>query len=410
MYIAVLKKFINPILLIIVCLVLRSHVDKLAVHYQELLEFAPYVLLGILMILCLNYNRSRLFVACLSLFLVYYIIQVHLQVSLGNPQALAVFSMLSILQPVFLVQLVYMPDRGLLNRYGLLLVFGFAAIFTCGLLAIKLYPESLNEILLRWFSLRPFPGVIVSTLAFLFYLVVCAIAINRFYKKDDDFALFIFTIALFSVITLAKFDLAHASMVMFIGMAISLIITMLGTSYNMAYRDELTGLLGRRALNDKMKALAGRYVIAMMDVDHFKKFNDTHGHDIGDEVLKMVASQISLVGGGGTAYRYGGEEFCIVFNGKDIEYCEDYLEDVRISIEEYQMKVRDKTHRATTRKEAKQRRGRRASRNNEKIVSVTISIGMAEPDENYRQAEEVMKQADKALYRAKNKGRNCLST
>ena len=47
----------------------------------------------------------------------------------------------------------------------------------------------------------------------------------------------------------------------------------------------------------------------MMDVDHFKKFNDTYGHDIGDDVLKMVGMQINTIKGGGTAYRYGGEEF-----------------------------------------------------------------------------------------------------
>ena len=410
MYSAVLKKLLNPIVLLVVFLFLRSDVAKLAIHYQQLLDIAPYALIGILMILCLNYSRSRLFIACLSLFLVYFLIQTQLQVSLTNAHAFAVYSMLSILQPVFLLQLMYLPDRGLINRYGAIVFSSLMMVIALGWLLIKLYPTQLNDLLVRWFSLRPFPGVIVSTLSILFYIAVGAIAVARLYRSNDDFALFTFTISLFSLVTLAKFDLNHASMMMFIGMTMSLIISMLGTSYNMAYRDELTGLLGRRALNDKMKGLAGRYVIAMMDVDHFKKFNDTHGHDIGDEVLKMVASQIALVEGGGTAYRYGGEEFCIVFNGKDIDYCEDYLEDVRISIEEYQMKVRDRTHRSKSKKEGEERRGRRATRNNEKIVSVTISIGVAEPDEACRTAEEVMKQADKALYRAKKKGRNCLST
>ena len=406
----IIKKILNPLLLIVVSLLVRGHVAGLDVQYQQLLEFAPYALLGVLMILCLNYNRSRLFVLCLSLFLVYYLIQSQLQVSLTDPKALAVFSMLSILQPVFLLQLMYMPDRGLLNRYGALLVFSLVSMFLAGLLSIKLGQPDLNIFLENWFSLRPFPGVIVSTLSMLLYLAVCVFALRRLYRSNDDFALVTLSVSLFSLVTLAKFDLSHISMVMFIGLGVSLILGMMGTSYNMAYRDELTGLLGRRALNDRMKGLAGRYVMAMMDVDHFKKFNDTHGHDIGDEVLKMVASQIDMVGGGGTAYRYGGEEFCIVFNGKDIEYCRDYLEDVRINIEEYQMKVRDKSHRAKTKEEAEKRRGRRSKRNNEKIVAVTISIGVAEPTDTHRSAEDVIKQADKALYRAKKKGRNCLST
>ena len=71
-------------------------------------------------------------------------------------------------------------------------------------------------------------------------------------------------------------------------------------AYQMAYRDELTGLPGRRALNDRLERLGRNYVIAMADVDHFKKFNDTHGHDVGDEVLKLVASQLRKVGGGYT--------------------------------------------------------------------------------------------------------------
>ena len=58
-------------------------------------------------------------------------------------------------------------------------------------------------------------------------------------------------------------------------------------------------------------------MVAMVDVDHFKKFNDTYGHDTGDSVLRMIATKLQKVGGGGTAYRYGGEEFSIIFNGKN---------------------------------------------------------------------------------------------
>lgn len=73
--------------------------------------------------------------------------------------------------------------------------------------------------------------------------------------------------------------------------------------YYMAYRDELTGLPQRRALNEQMLALGRHYTLAMLDVDRFKKFNDAHGHGIGDQVLQMVASQIKKVTGGGKAFR-----------------------------------------------------------------------------------------------------------
>jgi hypothetical protein len=68
-------------------------------------------------------------------------------------------------------------------------------------------------------------------------------------------------------------------------------------AYQMAFRDELTGLPGRRALNERMQRLGRNYVLAMSDVDHFKKFNDTHGHDVGDQVLRLVASKLSKIGG-----------------------------------------------------------------------------------------------------------------
>jgi diguanylate cyclase (GGDEF)-like protein len=95
----------------------------------------------------------------------------------------------------------------------------------------------------------------------------------------------------------------------------------------------------------------------MMDIDHFKKFNDTHSHDIGDEVLKMVAQQIARVEGGGAAYRYGGEEFCVVFAGKDNEYAREFLEDVRLCVQNYQMKERNTAQRPSSKQAGEQRRG-----------------------------------------------------
>src|SRR2546425_6328967 len=75
----------------------------------------------------------------------------------------------------------------------------------------------------------------------------------------------------------------------------------------MAYQDSLTGLPARRALNEALLRLGGHYTVAMLDVDHFKRINDHHGHDVGDQVLKMIAAKLAQVTGGGKAYRYGGE-------------------------------------------------------------------------------------------------------
>jgi diguanylate cyclase (GGDEF)-like protein len=207
--------------------------------------------------------------------------------------------------------------------------------------------------------------------------------------------------------TLAFFDQEKISTIMFGTAGLALIISLLHSSYNMAYRDELTGLLGRRALNDRLKGLGKKYVIAMTDVDHFKKFNDTFGHNIGDDVLKMVGKKIESIQGGGTAYRYGGEEFCIVFPGKSLYECKPFLEVIRESVENYKMAVRNARSRPKTMKTALQWRGRRRRIRN-KNVSVTISIGAAESNRKNSSPDSVLKAADAALYEAKKNGRNCL--
>jgi diguanylate cyclase (GGDEF)-like protein len=74
------------------------------------------------------------------------------------------------------------------------------------------------------------------------------------------------------------------------------------------YIDELTGLQGRRSLNETLYNLGRKYAIAMIDVDHFKKFNDTYGHKTGDQVLKMIAYKLERISGGAKTFRYGGEE------------------------------------------------------------------------------------------------------
>ena len=183
-----------------------------------------------------------------------------------------------------------------------------------------------------------------------------------------------------------------------------LAVSVVEAAYTMAYRDELTGLPARRSLNELFLKLSGRYSVAMLDIDFFKKFNDTYGHDVGDQVLKMVASRISRVRGGGSSFRYGGEEFTVVFPGKAKDETIEYLEELRKSVEGASFFVRD-TKRA--RKKGKKGRSSGARKSGRK-VGVTVSIGVASRDTRRMGPEEVVKAADKALYRAKGKGRNCL--
>ena len=138
----------------------------------------------------------------------------------------------------------------------------------------------------------------------------------------------------------------------------------------------------------------------MTDVDHFKKLNDTYGHDVGDDVLKMLATYLSQVEGGGKAYRYGGEEFTIVFPGKDAKNAAVYLEALRTTIDSTPFIIRHK------------KRPRKKPENNStvsgsKSLNVTVSIGVASKT-NSQSPQDVIKAADKALYKAKKNGRNQL--
>ncbi len=181
---------------------------------------------------------------------------------------------------------------------------------------------------------------------------------------------------------------------------LALLVSFIEIAYTLAYRDELTGVPGRRALMETFSKLGGQYSIAMVDIDFFKKFNDKYGHDIGDQVLKMVAVRLAKCRGGGRAFRYGGEEFCVVFPGKNVDACLEHLEELRISIGDQPFTIRKI---ARSIKKPKKPTKTKSKKNE---VRVTVSIGVAEKTSLYNQPEVVMKRADMALYRAKESGRN----
>ncbi|MDC2890750.1 GGDEF domain-containing protein [Psychrosphaera algicola] len=177
-----------------------------------------------------------------------------------------------------------------------------------------------------------------------------------------------------TIMHFGKFD-SQIQMICYILFGVLLIHAVLSDSYQMAFSDELTGLAARRALLQSSISLGKKYTLAMLDVDHFKKFNDTYGHDVGDQVLRLVASKLDEVKGGGKAYRYGGEEFTIVFPNKSVNYAIPFLEQVRENIANYQMAIRN-DDRPEEPQDGKSKRKKNTG--GTKFVNVTISIGVAE--------------------------------
>ena len=178
-----------------------------------------------------------------------------------------------------------------------------------------------------------------------------------------------------------------------------LVVSLIETSHRMAFSDELTGLPSRRALTDALMRLPDLYAVAMIDIDHFKKLNDEHGHAAGDQVLRLIGSTLTRTEGGGRPFRYGGEEFALLFPGKSMDEALPYIEALRETIEASTFIVRARNRPKLKPKPARSSGGRGR-------VVITVSIGVAEPEAGGAEPEEVIRAADQALYRAKRGGRN----
>jgi diguanylate cyclase (GGDEF)-like protein len=308
--------------------------------------------------------------------------------------------------PFNLALLAWLPERGIFNVWGLrrlVLILGEATLVAALARAQDLYLLNLLE--QRLFALAlpgspPIPQLGVLTVAGAFL----AIAIRLGARGSPNEAGLAGALAAFTCFayTLAQPMAANAFAA---AAALILFISLLRDSYRMAFRDELTGLPNRRALNERLMSLSGHYALAMVDVDHFKRFNDTYGHDVGDQVLRMVAARLAEMGGGGRPYRFGGEEFALLFPGMTLRETLPHLEALRARVAGYKLAVRGKDRPANERS-GRRERGQRVP---DTYVSVTVSIGVAEPNERYTTPEAVLRAADKALYRAKRRGRNQVS-
>jgi diguanylate cyclase (GGDEF)-like protein len=180
------------------------------------------------------------------------------------------------------------------------------------------------------------------------------------------------------------------------------LVAVLIEAYALAYIDTLTGVPGRRALEESGQQLGRKYTVAMIDIDHFKSFNDKHGHEAGDQVLRLTASMLSDVRQGGKTFRYGGEEFTILFRHERETEIRNELERLRAEIENYPFVLRSR-RRTPTKQGGKALRG---SSRRGPTVKVTISLGYAVRRRNDGSLEDVMERADQALYKAKKRGRN----
>lgn len=378
--------------------------------FTSLFNVLPTLLLLLGGTFCLVYGRQRELFLLLVLYLGYFLLDTQADHYRATGQVrddgALVFHLCSLLLPLLYGLYAAWQERthlvqDLIARAAVLLAVGAVAV---GL--AQRYPEAM----LQWVAVVRWPALhgqwmSLVQLAYPLFGLAFILLLVQYLRAPRPLhaAQLLGLLGVFWMLP-QVFTQVHALHVMSSIVMLTLVAAVAHEAYQMAFRDELTGLPGRRALNERLQRLGRNYVIAMADVDHFKKFNDTHGHDVGDQVLRLVASQLRKIGGGGKAYRYGGEEFTLVFPGKSIEECLPHLEVVRQAVEGYQLQLRDKQHRPQDDKQGRQRRGSA----NAAQVSVTISIGVAERDQERSSPERVIKAADQALYSAKSAGRNCV--
>lgn len=398
---------LTPLALLLAAYIFYLNAELVPVFIQEAVWWSPFAVFLPAMIISCRFNNSRVFFVLLVLLLV--LLPMYYYFLRENAAAPVFYSgficpVLALLIPLNILIFSLLKERGFLTLWG---AFRFAFIFLQ--VFIIFWLAALQEsgkvaFASGHFAVFDFPLVnsLTEPSAVAFILTGAVLAVKQVLQRSHHNAAFFGVLAaMFVVMHTKEFDLLTP--IFFAACGIMLLISVLQHSYALAFYDELTGLASRRRLEQDLLKLGTKYAIAMLDIDHFKKFNDTYGHDVGDDVLRFLASMIRDVTGGGRAYRYGGEEFTIIFPGKSSKEAALHLEKLREGIAARGFALRGKDRPKKKPKKIK------STGRNPKRVSITISIGVAEKNDKYKTPASVIKAADAALYRAKKKGRNCLS-
>lgn len=392
-----------PAIVIIATWFLAPQISTLTPSRQEIVVLSPYLITALGIFLSVHFHRGRPLMVLLLLIAFYWCSRKYLSGKLIELSLNQIYQAFVLLIPANFALIAIMRERGIFSTASRLrfIVLAVEAVFAFWLFHyqfINILPYIAgSHIQLKFLNsmLVPEPAIVITVICF---ILITALVVER--QAPVDSGILGALTAFFIASNWITDNYIHSAFCA-AGAAI-ITLSVLRDSYNMAFRDDLTGLPSRRSLNEALHGIGGCYTIAMLDVDHFKNFNDTYGHNVGDQVLKMVAQIMQDVGGGGKAYRYGGEEFTILFSGCKASDAIPHLEEVRKNIAGYKLALRNEDRPKKQSKGKSQRSNRNASTH----VSVTISIGVSERSNNVNTTDEVMKSADKALYRAKSKGRN----
>jgi len=389
-----------PELPILVGAALLVKVPALRGTAEGLATVFPFTVLAAALLLGWRFNRSRLVFSIALLALTEYV----LLNGLATPRDRVFFHATTLLLPINLALVALLPERGTFTPAGLLrwLLLGVQVLI------VVFLARSFTAETLKFLTTRILPSSLTSWTpvqqpAIIAFLAIGALLLMAWIREPQA-PVRAYAYALVAVFAALSWPSRGSGQEIWLATAgLILVVAVVEASYLMAYRDSLTELPGRRALNEALPRLSGQFTVAMVDVDHFKRFNDRYGHDAGDHVLRLVAARLAQAPGGGTAYRYGGEEFALLFPGKGSEECLPHLEELRETVETSRFTMRRRFRPRAKPSTPKGRKTREA-------IVITVSIGVAERNHRHATPDQVVQAADKALYRAKEAGRNRVAT
>ncbi len=388
----IIKSLLPIIILLIGSFYGYQNYDRLPVSAINGIDYLTHMLAIMVVGLSIHFSRSSVF------FYVLLVIIGNAILRLGWADNDLNYALLATFIPLLLLIFTVTPDRGIISvkaipAHALLLI-----VVTFSVVVATTSPDWAGQVFLTdWLPAQYFDwtrlsqsALIISVLTLNYLLILCFLHPSPHMSAGFG--------VLFMLIAQMHFGDHSQSLNVFGGAALLMCLyAIMQESWRMAYLDELTGLPGRRALREKFQGIGGLYTVAMLDVDHFKKFNDTYGHDTGDAVLRMIAAKMDNVSGGGLSYRFGGEEFSIVFPGKGSNDALPYLVALREAIANTPFVVNRASRRIDDTITSPLTR---------EPVKVTVSIGLADSSGEVSSPWEVLKMSDKALYRAKENGRN----
>ncbi|OOM72242.1 response regulator PleD [Clostridium puniceum] len=391
--------YITYIFILLGCYFLIKKLPSFTPPVILIVKYSSYIIFGLGLILSIRFNKGRVFLMILLLTLFELLLNYYLELSIDTTiYSKVLYPMMCILLPLNIVAFSQLKEKGIFSSWGKIRIFlmliEMFAIYRFTLLNNPLMQDLLNYEFIN----LPLENIIMNQTALLIFFLTLLFFIIKAYVKNSVFEVRLIgiIISIFAALFFVNDRLSFSIFLSATGLV--LITSIIEDSYSMAYLDELTEIPSRRALREDLMKLGTKYVIAMIDIDFFKKFNDKYGHDVGDDVLKLVASNLVKITGGGKAFRYGGEEFTIIFPGKSIDDAIPHLETLREQVSKS----------GYTKKSSKAQISK-AKQGSSSQLFVTISIGVCEKSIKFKEIDEVMKGADKALYRAKKKGRNCVS-